>query len=76
MGDYFESEDEKRLNYLKRKLLQWKDKAKKMTKEVSGNRIAKWTLDAYKFATARKNWIDIADKYDIYINNSLTFQIK
>ena len=29
MGKYIESEDEKRINYLKRKLLQWKDNAKK-----------------------------------------------
>ena len=29
MGKYIESEDEKRINYLKRKLLQWSDKAKK-----------------------------------------------
>ena len=34
MGKYIESEDDKRINYLKRKLLQWKDKAKKMTKEA------------------------------------------
>ena len=30
MGKYIESEDEKRINYLKRKLLQWKDNAKKL----------------------------------------------
>ena len=42
MGKYLESEDEKRLNYLKRKLLQWKDKAKISTKEVAENSIARW----------------------------------
>ena len=35
MGKYLESEDEKRINYLKRKLLQWKDNARKMTKEAA-----------------------------------------
>ena len=29
MGKYVESEEEKRMNYLKRKLLQWADNAKK-----------------------------------------------
>jgi len=33
MGKYLENEDEKRINYLKRKLLQWRDNAKNSTKE-------------------------------------------
>ena len=76
MGKYIESEDDKRINYLKRKLLQWKDKAKKVTKEVCENRIAKWTKDAYKFATARKNWKDLSNKYDMYVNKTALFQLK
>ena len=50
MGKYIESEDEKRINYLKRKLLQWKDNAKKLTKEAAMNRAAKWAENRYKIA--------------------------
>ena len=50
MGKYIENEDEKRMNYLKRKLLQWKENAKQLTKEVAMNRIAKWAQDYYKIA--------------------------
>ena len=59
MGKYLESEEEKRMNYLKRKLLQWKENAKQLTKEVAMNRIAKWAQDYYKLATAKKNWKDL-----------------
>ena len=76
MGKYIESEDEKRMNYLKRKLLQWKENAKKLTKEAVMNRVAKWTESKYKIATARKNWRDLADKYDMYVNNTLLYQVK
>ena len=40
MGKYIESEDEKRINYLKRKLIQWKDNAKKMNDFLSNTPIA------------------------------------
>ena len=76
MGKYIESEDDKRINYLKRKLLQWRDNAKKATKEASGNRIARWTKDAYKFAVARKNWKDMSNKYDMFVNKTALFQLK
>jgi len=32
MGKYLESEDEKRINYLKSKLLQWRDNTRFMSK--------------------------------------------
>ena len=54
MGKYIESEDEKRINYLKRKLLQWKDNSKKLTKEAAMNRVAKWIENKYKFSRARE----------------------
>ena len=76
MGKYIESEDEKRMNYLKRKLLQWKDKAQKITKEASGNRIAKWIKDNYKFTVARQNWKNLSAKYDMYVNKTGLFQLK
>ena len=76
MGKYLESEDEKRMNYLKRKLLQWKDNAKKSTKEAAMNRIAKWTENKYKLGRARENWRDLSGKYDMYVNKSYLFQLK
>ena len=76
MGKYLESEDEKRINYLKRKLIQWKDNAREMTKEINGNRIAKWTKDAFKFARVRQNWKDLSNKYDMFVNKTALFQLK
>ena len=76
MGKYLESEEEKRMNYLKRKLLQWKDNAKKLSKEAAMNRIAKWTENKFKFTRARENWRDLSGKYDMYINKSYLFQLK
>ena len=76
MGKYLESEEEKRMNYLKRKLLQWKDNAKKLTKEAAKNRIAKWTENKYKTAIARENWRELSGKYDMYVNKSYLFQLK
>ena len=60
MGKYIESEDEKRMNYLKRKLLQWKDKAKLLTKEAAMNRVAKWTENKYRYVRAKENWREIS----------------
>jgi len=48
MGRYLENEEEKRMNYLRRKLLQWKDKTKYSRKEVAQNKIAKWAAEKYK----------------------------
>ena len=76
MGKYLESEDEKRINYLKRKLLQWKDNAKKSSKEFAMNKIARWTENKYKTAVARNNWRDISNKYDMYVNKTALFQLK
>ena len=76
MGKYIESEDEKRMNYLKRKLLQWKANAKNATKEAAQNRIAKWVKDAYKYTVARQNWRDLTAKYDMFVNKTALFQLK
>ena len=76
MGKYLESEEEKRMNYLKRKLLQWKDNAKLLTKEAAKNRIAKWTENKYKLGIARYNWKELSNKYDMYVNKSYLFQLK
>ena len=76
MGTYLESEEEKRINYLKRKLLQWKDNAKKLSIEGARNKVARWAEQKYKLAIARKNWINITDKYDMFINKTLLYQVK
>jgi hypothetical protein len=76
MGKYLESEDEKRMNYLKRKLLQWKDNARKMTKEAARRRIAKWSIEKSSLANARNNWKELSAKYDMYVNKSYLFQLK
>jgi len=76
MSKYLESEEEKRINYLKRKLIQWKDNAKKMNSEIKRNKAAKWIAEKYKIATARKNWKDLSNKYDMYINKTGLFQLK
>ena len=76
MGKYLESEDDKRINYLKRKLLQWKDNSKKLTKEAAMNRVAKWIENKYKFGRARENWRDLSGKYDMFVNKTALFQLK
>ncbi|MBP3800688.1 MAG: hypothetical protein J6I85_01450, partial [Clostridia bacterium] len=76
MGKYLESEEEKRINYLRRKLLQWGDNAKKLTLENCRNKVAKWTENKYKVAVARKNWNDLVNKYDMYVNKYLLYQVK
>jgi plasmid stabilization system protein ParE len=76
MGKYLESEEEKRINYLRRKLLQWRETAKNKTQEINKNKIARWTERTFKTAVARENWKKLADKYDMYINNNLLYQVR
>ncbi|MDY6300808.1 MAG: hypothetical protein SPL96_02820, partial [Bacteroidales bacterium] len=70
MGKYLESEEEKRMNYLKRKLLQWKDNARLMTKEAARRRIAKWAIEKNSLANARNNWRELSGKYDMFVNKT------
>ena len=76
MSKYLESEEEKRMNYLRRKLLQWKDNTKYSRKDGSRLKIAKWVADKYKIAVARNNWRTLSDKYDMFVNNTLLYQVK
>jgi hypothetical protein len=76
LGKYVESEEEKRINFLRRKLLQWNDIAKKVTEENARHKLAKWTGDRYKISKARKNWKDLTDKYDMFKNNSLLWELR
>ena len=73
---YIGTADEVRNNLLRRKLRQWRDNAHKLTEEAAKNRIARWTEERYRLANARKNWKDLADKYDMFINNRLLYDIR
>ena len=76
MSKYLENEEEKRINYLRRKLLQWKDNSKVSRDDICRNKIARWTADKYKTAVARNNWKDLVNKYDMFVNKSLLYQVK
>jgi hypothetical protein len=76
MGKYVENEEEKRINYLKRKLNQWREKAIKLTEEASKSRLAKWIEERFRISNARKNWKDLADKYDMFKNNNLIYEVR
>ena len=75
LGKYIESEEEKRIYYLKKRLLQWKDKAQKVTKENAKNRIAKWSNNKYKIKIARQNWIYLSNKYNICVKKVELFDL-
>ena len=64
------------MNYLKRKLLQWKDNANLLTKEAAKRRIARWSIERSSIANARNNWKELSGKYDMYVNKSYLFQLK
>ena len=66
----------KTFSRLRKKIRQWRDKAKKMTEEAAKRRIAKWLEERYRIANARKNWIDLATKYDLFMNNRLLYEIR
>jgi len=76
MGKYLENEEEKRINYLRRILLEWNNTAKKLTKEINSSKIARWTERTYKSAVARKDWRKLANKYDIFISKTPLYQLK
>jgi hypothetical protein len=76
LGKYVESEEEKRIGYMRRKLIQWNENAKKVTAEVEKNKVAKWIADKFKISRARKHWKDISDKYDMYKNNNLLWEVR
>ena len=76
LSKYLESEEEKRINDLRRKLLQWKDNSKVSRDDICRNKIVRWTADKYKTAVARNNWKDLVNKYDMFVNKSLLYQVK
>ena len=68
LSKYLESEEEKRMNYLRRKLLQWKENTKYSRKDSAKSKIARWTAEKYKVTIARNNWKELANKYDMFVN--------
>ena len=76
LGKYVENEEEKRINYLKRKLHQWNETAKKISSEAAKNKLARWAGERYKVSKARKKWKDLVDKYDMFKNNSLLWDLR
>jgi len=76
MGKYLENEEEKRINYLRRKLLQWNNTAKKLNKEINSSKVTGWTERTYKTAVARNDWKKLVAEYDIFINKTALYQLK
>jgi len=76
MGKYLENEEEKRINYLRRKLLQWNNTAKKLNKEINSSKVTRWTERTYNTAVARNDWKKLVAEYDIFINKTALYQLK
>ena len=62
--------------FLRAKLLQWRDTAIKSKEEAAKKRIAKLIENRYKTNLARTNWKNLVDKYDLFVNNSLIFYVR
>ena len=54
---------------LRRKLVQWKDKAKLISKETAKKKIADFVENKYKTQLARDNWQKLAKSLDTYSSN-------
>jgi hypothetical protein len=54
---------------LKRKLVQWKDKARKITQETCRKKIADFVENKYKTGLARDNWQRLAKSLDTFASN-------
>ena len=76
MAKSIEIKDEKIINYIKEKLFQWKDNAKKLTKEISGKRIGKYIKNIYRITTVSQKWRLLSIKYDIFIQKTVSSELK
>ena len=63
-------------DYLRNKLRQWNDKAKKIRDNAAKNRIAKWIEDRHRISNARKNWKKLSDLYDLYRKKQPLYEIR
>ena len=62
-------------NYLRKKLRQWNETAKKID-NAAKNRIAKWTEERYRISNARKNWKKLVDLYDLYVQKRPLYDLR
>ena len=63
-------------DYLRKKLRQWNETARKIRDNAAKNRIAKWTEERYRISNARKNWKKLADLYDLYLQKRPLYDIR
>ncbi len=61
---------------LRRKLVQWKDKAELITKEAAKKKIGDFFENKYKTGLARDNWQKLAKSLDIYSRNKDLYSLK
>jgi hypothetical protein len=62
--------------FLRTKLLAWRDIAMKTKEETAKRKIATYIENKYKTNLARAKWINLVDKYDLFINNNLIYYIR
>ena len=62
--------------FMKAKLLAWKEIAMKSKEEAAKRRIAKLIENKYKTNLARTKWINLVEKYDLFVNNSLIYYVR
>jgi len=60
---------------LKRKVVQWKDKAKKITQETAQRKIADFIVNKYKVGLARDNWQRLAKSLDTFSSNKDLYKL-
>ena len=63
-------------DYLRNKLRQWLDKAKKIRDNAAKNRIAQWIEERFRISNARKNWIKLSDLYELYKNKQPIYEFR
>ena len=62
--------------YLRNKLRQWNDKAKKIRDNAAKNRIAQWIEERYRISNARKNWEKLSDLYYLYMSKRPIYELR
>ena len=65
----------KKSNILKNYFNRWKNISKQLTLDINKERIAVYIRDRFRIANARKNWIDLVNKYRLKNRNGELFDI-
>ena len=60
---------------LKRKVVQWKEKARKITEQTAQNKIAQFIANKYKISIARDNWQRLSKSLDTYASNKDLYKL-